>query len=169
MSKKKSNIGNITYGSLPKINWGKTMSKGSCTKAQQLKTKTMQINRSKMSMKNQTRRDRPIITTFLLLSFFASLCASAAYSQAADLHKSSADTIGTSGTISGMSWEIPDSASANGTVPTMGWDTTATTGLKARPKMQFKSGGRFSLDGIALPNSYRGIIINDQYKILIKQ
>ena len=104
----------------------------------------------------------------LLASFFL-LCASVAHSQAADLHKSSADTVGTSGTISGMSWEIPDSASANGTVPTMGWDTTATTGLKARPKIPFKSGGRFSLDGIALPNSYRGIIINDQYKILIKQ
>lgn len=73
-------------------------------------------------------------------------------------------------TVQGMSCDSSDSISANGTVPTMGWDTTTTTAISASVLNQKLESGRcFNLDGVALSDCLHGIIIENNHKILIKR
>ena len=75
------------------------------------------------------------------------------------------DSVGTSAEVAGMA---TDSISANGTVPTMGWDTTTMTRIVVIGEILKPTARRFSLQGFRqdAPNRFT---IENNLKIIIKQ
>ena len=66
--------------------------------------------------------------------------------------------------------ELPDSASSNGVVPGMGWDTTATTRIIVADEFSKAAARRFTLQGFTVQNQFRnrcGILLEKNRKIII--
>ena len=75
----------------------------------------------------------------------------------------------TTATVPGMSWSAADSVSTNGTIPTMNWDTTATTAWSDVKRLPLPKSRRFNLHGQCVPSQFRGVFIENNHKIIIKQ
>ena len=62
-----------------------------------------------------------------------------------------------------------DSISANGTVPTMGWDTTAATTLANVKRLPQPKSRCFNLHGQCVPSQFRGVLLENNHKTIIKR